>query len=139
MKRRVKILLLVALIMFLLGKFVFSPYVVVGTSMMPTLRDMDLCLMRRTWHYRPARGDIVVFRTADAPPLRFVKRVVALPGETVSISNGVVRIDGAPLREEYTERNPEWNLPATAVASNKVYVIGDHRAVSLSEIGRAHV
>ena len=75
MKRRVKILLLVALIMFLLGKFVLSPYVVVGTSMMPTLRDMDLCLMRRTWHYRPARGDIVVFRTADAPPLRFVKRV----------------------------------------------------------------
>lgn len=136
MKRRTKLLLGMALIavgLGMVGKFVVSPYLVVGASMTPALEHMDLCVMRKVWRYRPQRGDIVVFRTADEPALHFVKRVVALPGETVAISNGVVVIDGAPLREQHVELNPEWDLPATAVSADKVYVIGDNRTVPLDE------
>lgn len=134
MKRRTKILIALAMagvVTGLITRFVVAPYIVVGESMLPTLREMDLCLMRKSRSYRPQRGDIVVFRTADEPALYFVKRVVGLPGETLAISNGVVLVNDAPLPEEYTVPNLEWDLPATTIASNKVYVLGDNRTVPL--------
>lgn len=108
-------------------RFVITPTVVVGESMEPTLRTWDVCWFRRCQRYSPTRGDVVMFRTADNPPLRFIKRVIAVPGETVAISNGVVQIDGRPLPEPYTTVNPTWELPATNVPPDRVYVIGDNR------------
>jgi len=113
--------------LFLITRFVVKPFVVVGESMTPTLQSWDLCLMRRMYHYQPKRGDIVVFRTADDPPLYFVKRVVALPGETIAIESGVVHIDAVPLPEPYTTANSEWQMDATPVPQGKVFVIGDNR------------
>jgi len=114
-------------------KFVVTPYLVVGESMTPTLRHLDLCLMQKVWQYRPQRGDIVVFRTADDPPLFFVKRVIALPGETIGITGGVVQINDQPLPESYTPLNPTWELPPTPVPADKVFVIGDNRTVAPEE------
>ena len=125
--------LLLGVIVGLVLKFVAAPFLVVGESMTPTLQHMDVCLMRKAPSYRPHRGDIIVFRTADEPPLHFVKRVVGLPGETIAISNGVVQIDGAPLREDYAERNPTWEMPATNIPPDRVFVIGDNRTVMLDE------
>src|ERR1035441_6908461 len=87
MKRGAKSLLRLVVIgvgVFLVVKFVAVPRIVYGDSMSPTLKSWELCAMQRVWHYEPRRGDIVEFRTADDPPLYFVKRVIALPGETVS-------------------------------------------------------
>lgn len=136
MKRRTQVVIWLALIALAVGlvlKLVATPYLVIGESMTPTLRHMDLCLMRKTWGYRPQRGDIVVFRTADDPPLYFVKRVIALPAETIGIRQGVVQIDDKPLPEPYTPPNPTWEMPATIVPADKVFVIGDNRAVALDE------
>jgi signal peptidase I len=72
-----------------------------------------------------------MFRTADHPPLRFIKRVVALPGETIALSNGVVWINAVSLAEPYTTLNPSWELPATNVPPGRVFVIGDNRAVPM--------
>jgi signal peptidase I len=130
MKRRAKSLLwlLVAgACVFVVVKFVVTPFVVVGDSMSPTLKSWDLCLMQRVRHYEPRRGDIVVFRTADDPPLYFVKRVIALPGETVSIKSGVVQINGKPLAELYTTTNPDWQMEPTLLPAGKVFVVGDNR------------
>ena len=130
MKRRAKSLLWLAvfgLSLFLVVKFVAVPYIVVGESMSPTLTSWELCVMQRVRHYQPRRGDIVVFRTADDPPLYFVKRVIALPGETASISNGVFTINGALLAEPYTTINPDWQMEATSVPAGKVFVVGDNR------------
>jgi len=135
-KRRARVLLglaLTALAASLIFKFVITPYVVVGESMTPTLQHMDLCLMQRVWGYRPQRGDIAVFRTADDPPLYFVKRVVALPSETISIRAGAVEINGAVLPDQYTRINPEWEMPPTLVPRDQVFVIGDNRTVALDE------
>jgi signal peptidase I len=132
-KRRLLIVLAAVVALLLVAKFVITPYLVVGESMTPTLRHMDLCLMQKVWSYRPARGEIVVFRTADDPALFFVKRVVALPGETISITNGVVQIDNKPLPEPYTPPNPDWEMQATPVPADEVFVIGDNRTVALDE------
>jgi len=117
----------VALIM----RFVVTPYIVYGDSMLPTLHSWELCVMARTQRYEPNRRDIVMFRTADAPVLHFVKRVVALPGETVAIERGVVTINEKPLDEPYTTRNVDWDMPSTVVPAGKVFVLGDNRDVAL--------
>jgi signal peptidase I len=132
-KRRLLIAAAAVVVIFLIGKFVVTPFLVVGESMTPTLQHMELCLMQRVYHYRPQRSDIVVFRTADDPPLYLVKRVVALPGEIVGITNGIVQINGQPLPESYTPPNPNWELPATIVPADKIYVIGDNRSVAIDE------
>jgi signal peptidase I len=136
MKRRTKLSLAVAavaVVLFLVMRFVVTPYVVVGDSMLPTLKSWDFCLMARVHGYQPRRGDIVTFRTADDPPLRFIKRVVGLPGETVAIKRGVVTVNGQPLNEPYTTVNPTWEMAAVEVPANKVFVLGDNRDVALDE------
>jgi signal peptidase I len=101
--------------------------------MAPTLRSWDLCLMQRVYHYQPRRGDIVMFRTADDPPVYFIKRVIALSGETVAVSNGVVHLNGAPLAESYSTRNSDWSFVATSVPPGRVFVVGDNRGESGTE------
>jgi signal peptidase I len=132
-RRTTTVLLLLAIAagLFVIGRYVLRPSVVVGQSMEPTLQSWELCLSLRTPHYRPQRGDIVTFRTADDPPLYLVKRVVGLPGETVGLEGGVVQINGQPLPEPYTTVNPSWQMPATNVPPGKVFVLGDNRDVDL--------
>jgi signal peptidase I len=84
--------------------------------------------------HAPERGDIVVFTTPAAARSAcgaggtFVKRIVGLPGETVSMRDGVVLIDGAPLREPYLagrgSESGEW------LAGEGYFVLGDNRARS---------
>ena len=136
MKRRAKIalgLLVVVVLLALTARFVVTPYIVYGDSMLPTLHSWELCVMARTHRDKPKRGDIVMFRTADAPVLHFVKRVIALPGETVAIDRGVVMIDGKSLDEPYTTRNLSWDMAATVVPAQKVFVLGDNRDVPLDD------
>ena len=130
MKLRTKIRLSVLAViagLLLIAQFFLRTHIVIGESMTPTLRSRDFCLMRVIRHYQPRRGDIVVFRTADDPPLFFIKRVIALPGEAINIDRGVVKINGAPLAEPYTTVNPDWNMEPTPVPASKVFVIGDNR------------
>ncbi len=136
MKGRTKSLLwliAVSAYVFVVVKFVVTPFVVVGDSMSPTLKSWDFCLMQRVRHYEPRRGDIVVFRTADDPPLHFVKRVIALPGETVTIERGVFQINGKPLAEPYTTVNPDWQMEPTLLPAGKVFVVGDNRDFAREE------
>jgi len=126
-------MLAAAAIVFLIVRFVATPYIVVGDSMVPTLKSWDFCLMARVRHYQPVRGEIVIFRTADDPPLYFVKRVIGLPGETVAIADGVVKVNSNSLVESYAEINPTWEMEPTGVPEKKVFVLGDNRAVPLEE------
>ncbi len=142
MKRRTKILLAmlaVAAAMFLLTRFVVKPFVVVGESMSPTLRSWDLCLMQRVYQYQPRRGDIVMFRTADDPPVYFIKRVIALPGERVAVHCGAVQLNGAPMPEPYTTANSDWEFTVTNVPPGRVFAMGDNRAEGGMETWRGFV
>jgi signal peptidase I len=114
-------------VLFLVHQYVLISTLVVGISMTPTLQPWDYCLTLRTNPYKPRRGDIVTFRDNAEPPQFFIKRVVGLPGETIAIEDGVVKINGAPLPEPYTTINPEWQLPATLIATNKIFVLSDRR------------
>lgn len=114
--------------------YFFGQRVVISeNSMEPTLESGDKVFMN-TAVYKfssPARGDIIAFRTSDnTAQSMIIKRVVALPGETIKISGGQIIIDG----EIYTE-DPQFakiNEPGLAeneitLDSDEYFVLGDNR------------
>jgi len=123
----------VAVVLFCVVRFVAMPCVVVGESMAPTLESWDFCLMARVHRYQPRRGEIVMFRTTDDPPLYFIKRVIGLPGETVAIEHGVAKVNGEPFDEPYTTANLTWEMKPVTVPTDKVFVLGDNRDVGLDQ------
>jgi signal peptidase I len=109
-------------------------------SMEPSLAPDDLLLVTPTQTYR--RGDIVAFHPppdfaadGDAP---FIKRVVGLPGESVSIGDGHVTVDTERVREPYVypghepfqATNATGDAHAWIVPADQVLLLGDHRANS---------
>jgi signal peptidase I len=132
--KRIFLWLLAALAALLLvGRFIATPYVVPGDSMLPTLKPWELCLMARRQADRPRRGEIVMFRTADDPPLYFIKRFVGLAGETVAIRQGIVTVNGQPLDEPYAAVNPDWEMEPVAVPPATIFVLCDNRSVPLED------
>jgi signal peptidase I len=120
--------LVVAAVIFLGVNLVTARIRVEGSSMEPTLHDSELVVVNRL-AYRwsePERGDIVVFRFPLEPDRRFIKRIIGLPGEYLSIHDGQVFVDGVPLDEPYIAAPPrytgEWEIQP-----GQVFVLGDNR------------
>lgn len=126
--------LLVAL---LIKTFLLQAFYIPSRSMEPTLRIGDRVLVNKLSYkvHDINRGDIVVFeRPKDEPPdaiKDLIKRVIGLPGETISTQNGQVYIDGRPLDEPYLpDGTVTDNLPPTKVPDGEVFVMGDNRGDS---------
>ena len=128
---RIAVLTVVSIITF---GWLLTPVRVSGISMEPTYRDSTLNLVNRiVYRIRaPRRGDVVAIRLAG-PSVLYVKRIVALPSERVSIVNGVVEINGAPLIEPYVHRRERWNYPEVTVGPREYFVIGDNRGMRMSD------
>ena len=106
-----------------------------GTSMYPTFKSGEFVLVYR-WAYRfssPHRGDVVIFHPeafpgtrARTPQSEYIKRIIGLPGETVTVRGGRVFINDVPLQEPYIAEPPRyrgvWHVP-----QGKVFVLGDNR------------
>jgi signal peptidase I len=128
----------------LVRTFVFQTYFIPSSSMVPTLGVYDRILVQKAffnWH-DVREGDIVVF---SHPPLDdcpgpangdLVKRVIALPGQTIYSSGNNIYVDGKPLAEPYLPSDDPLG-PAIAsknhpyrVPSGDFYLLGDNRAIS---------
>jgi signal peptidase I len=112
--------------------FVVQPVRVEGTSMLPHLHDGERIFVNKFIYRfdRIERGDIVVFWYPNDPDKSFIKRVIGLPGETVSIHEGVVHINGQPLDENYIESRYHGRLETMApkfVQNHYYFVMGDNR------------
>ena len=99
--------------------------------MEPTLKDNQIVLVNKLpYHFRkPVRGEIIVFRTTQNPPLYFLKRVVGLEGEQIEFKNGRLYVNGKLLNEPYVVFNDNWNIGPIRVKKNCVFVVGDNRAM----------
>ena len=109
-----------------------------SVSMVPTLKIGDRVLVFRL-DRDPSRGDIVVFdrppndpKTNESDPDVLIKRVIGLPGETIDVVDGRVRVDGTALDEDYLPAGTTTVLsePIT-VPKGKILVMGDNRLRSL--------
>jgi signal peptidase I len=121
--------LLLTAVIFLGVRVLIQNYKVEGYSMEPTLDDGQYLLINKIgMHFhQPERGDIIVFQYPLDPSKSFVKRVIALPGDTVEIRDQQTIVDGKVVREPYI-RNPENGFyPRTVVPPGQYFVLGDNR------------
>ncbi|MCC7173583.1 MAG: signal peptidase I [Bryobacterales bacterium] len=116
--------------------FIYQPVQVEGTSMMPALENQERIFINK-FAYRMgiekiSRGDLVVFWFPGEPGKSYIKRVVGLPGDRVSIDRGTVFVNGSRLPEDYVPARYRDSLsaPETRVPDGHYYVLGDHRSSS---------
>lgn len=111
----------------------FTPVLVVGDSMEPTLHGGDRLLATRSYT-TAERGDIISLelQTKDGPDA-IIKRVVAIAGDTIEIRDGVLYVNDIPEPTEgrYLEKNGRGEGVTAVVPEGTVFVLGDNRPVSL--------
>ncbi len=124
---------LLSSLLFLTGtRLAGQGYRVEGRCMEPWLRTGERVVGEK-WTFRrrpPRRGDVIIFRYPAAPSQLYIKRVVALGGETVEIRRGTVYVNQFPLDEPYLRWAPREDCPARRVASGSYFVLGDNRDAS---------
>lgn len=123
----------VSILVFLLTvQFIGQGFRVDGRCMEPNLRHGERVLTEKlSYRWRtPLRGEVVVFRVPDGTGELMVKRVIALPGERISIRNSEVYINGHPLPEPYRRYGMHYFMRETKVPEGMLFVMGDNRDVS---------
>lgn len=132
-----KFALLAALVVIPFRVFVAEPYIVQGASMSPTFETGHYLIIDKFSHKISGaeRGDVVVFKYPNDPNKFFIKRIIGLPGETVSIQDREVSVrvtDGGEfqvLDEPYIKNNTQNNV-TTDLGSGEYFVMGDNRGNS---------
>lgn len=99
-----------------------------GFSMRPTLQDGEYILVNKLAYKlgQPQRGDIVVFIFPVNPEEDLIKRVIGLPGDTISVQGGVLSINGVAMNEPYINAPPAYEGTWT-VSPDELFVLGDNR------------
>ncbi|WP_026906100.1 signal peptidase I [Paucisalibacillus globulus] len=137
----IKALLIAFGLAFLVRTFLFTPIIVDGPSMQPTLHNKDQMIVNK-FIYRfdePERFDVVVFHANDKKD--FIKRIIALPGEHVAYKDNILYINGQPIEEKFFTENQidvhtndftleQINGNYTTVPEGHVFVLGDNRTNS---------
>lgn len=137
--------LVIALSIFLVVYlFLLQPHQVNGKSMVPNFENGDYLLTDKISYRfgKPERGDVVVFHappSANCPPgtgCDFIKRVIAIPGETVEIKNNKIFVNSQPLEETYIPDNFPTNVGdytrnrSITMGLDEYFVVGDNRPYS---------
>ncbi len=117
--------------------FIAQPFIVSGTSMVPTFKNGDYLIVDELSYdfHKPERGDVIIFKYPKDTTKFFIKRVVGLPGETVEISGSAITIinkdhpDGFLMDEPYV-KNISINYMKTVLGDKEYFVMGDNRIAS---------
>lgn len=118
-------LILIAII--LIRLFLFSPIRVNGTSMYPTLQDKEFMILNKiALKDGINRFDIVVVKTSNT---NIIKRVIALPGESVMYKDNKLYINGKVVEDNYS-KTPTEDFDNIVLKEDEYFVMGDNREVS---------
>ncbi|MFB4169512.1 signal peptidase I [Virgibacillus sp. JSM 102003] len=127
-----KAILIAIVLAFFLRSFVFATSIVDGESMEPTLEDGETVLFNKFTYLfdKPERGDIVII---ERPLKNYVKRIIAMPGETIKVEDNTLYINGEKYGQPFINidaRNNTGEIGPVKVPENSYYVMGDNRIVS---------
>lgn len=115
----------------LITRFVIINANIPSGSMENTIMTNDKLIALRTsyWFHDPKRGDIIIFEYPDNEEEWYIKRVIALPGETVEVKDGKVYINHSktPLDEPYIKEEPVDDFGPYTVPKDGYFVMGDNR------------
>ncbi len=100
--------------------------------MEPSLQNGQQLLINKFLYYfrEPERGDVIILH--PPPPYNpettpFIKRIIALPGDTIEIKNGAVYVNSLKLDEPYIKEPPAYNFQQKKIPENEYFVLGDNR------------
>jgi signal peptidase I len=121
--------ILIIIVVLLFKRYIVSPIRVNGQSMYPTLKNADMMILNETSYYFKdiKRFDIVV---VDAKDELIIKRVIALPGETISYKNNTLYINGKKVEEKYSYGITD-DFESVKLKKDEYFVMGDNRQNSL--------
>jgi signal peptidase I len=140
---RIVVLVAACLVTF---KFILLPIRIEGISMEPTFHDRHVhCINRLAFlRHEPQRGDVISVRFSKPaglanPSQMLLKRIIGLPGESVSFHNGHLFINGRPLAEPYVKFSCDWEHEPIVCGPEQYYIVGDNRSMPFDfhEQGRA--
>ena len=127
--------IVVAMLLFtlILLNFVIVNASVHHFSMEYTLSDGDRIIAFRLAYLinPPERYDIVVFNRSPEDAMLYIKRVMAIPGDEIVISNGFVYVNNVPARTDFVRGVPSDNFGPVVVPIGHVFVLGDNRTNSI--------
>jgi len=123
---------MLAVIIFFSLRATFETSVVVYGSMEPGIEDgQRLIINKATYHFHePERGDVIILYPPHDPDDTYIKRIIALPGDTIEVKRGRVYINGSPVHEPYLKEPPTYTLQQQTIPENNYFVLGDNRNVS---------
>jgi signal peptidase I len=135
---------------FIIFRFVLLAIRIEGISMEPTYHDHQIHCVNRLAYLRhePQRGDVVSVRLSDpasgSPSILFMKRIIGLPGETVSFHGGHAYINGQMLDEPYVKSSCDWESESFLCGPTQYYVVGDNRSMPFNyhtkgRVERSHI
>jgi signal peptidase I len=126
--REIVITTVLALGIFFLIQTTLGSFIVVGISMEPSFYDGERLLVNRVVYYlhEPERGDVIVFQPGGQQP-DYIKRIIALPGDTVEVKNGAVYVNDSKLDEPYIKSSPRYTTELKTIPANSYFVLGDNR------------
>jgi signal peptidase I len=142
-----------AFLLFMAVRALAQNFRVEGSSMEPGLHNGQYLLVNKAIYYKinldtlgkylpfidggdnpahfiihgPNRGDVVVFKFPQQPSRDFIKRVIGLPGDTVEINSGIVKVNGVILEEPYIRGHNTFDYATTLCRRTAIFVLGDNR------------
>lgn len=125
--------IILTVLMFVIINLAVQNYDIQGPSMEPTLHNQERIMVDKVSYlvHPPSRGDIIVFIAPNNPSLNYVKRIIAIPGDVLSVDDTTVKVDGVTLQEPYVDPrrqgNPYDPIDNRVVPPNHYFVMGDDR------------
>jgi signal peptidase I len=133
-----KALFVAGVLVVIIRVFLFSPYIVDGPSMLPNFHTEERVIVNKILYdiREPKRGEVIVFHSPSGDD--YIKRIIALPGETVRVQGDTVYINGEPFAEPYIQDEVDTAAASGGTYNNKdfaeetvpeghVFVMGDNR------------
>ncbi|MBI2836223.1 MAG: signal peptidase I [Chloroflexi bacterium] len=123
---------LLAAVVYLGLRATMQDYIIRQSSMEPSFQEGQRVLVNKVVYrlHAPERGDVIILRPPQArssQAVPFIKRIVALPGESVDIKGGAVYVNGVKLDEPYIKESPVYTYSLDQVPDNEYFVLGDNR------------
>ena len=113
----------------LIRTFIVELYIVDGPSMKPTLQHEERLVVNK-FIYRlrnPEKGEILIFKYPRDTSRDFIKRVIAVGGDTIEIKEGRVYVNDQMLKEDYILEKTRTEYPKVTIPEGTVFVMGDNR------------
>ena len=127
--RELIITAVLALSIFFLLRFTIDTVIILGISMEPSFHTGQRILVSKVAYriHEPERGDVIVFTPSNSEKGEFIKRIIALPRDTVEVKDGAVYVNGIELKEPYIKSPPGYPLTMQKIPANNYFVLGDNR------------